>query len=124
MSKATITTKEGLKITVEGTPEEVASLVRKLEGGSSAPSNRILASAPAARTKGASPGKSGPADLIAELIDGGFFKKPQELGAIRLALQEQGHFYPVTTLSPVMLRFVRSRRIRRIKDKKRWQYVG
>ena len=127
MAKATITTKEGLKITVEGTPEEVASVVQKLEGGSgggTGSSNKISAAAPAARPKRVSTGKSGPADLIAELIDGGFFKKPQELGTIRLALQEQGHYYPVTTLSPIMLRFVRSRRIRRIKDKKRWQYVA
>ncbi len=120
MAKATITTKEGLKITVEGTPEEVVSLVQKLEGGGT-PSKKSAAPA-RTKTRTAS-AKSGPADLIAELIDGGFFKKPQELGAIRLALQEQGHYYPVTTLSPLMLRFVRNRRIRRIKDKKRWQYV-
>jgi hypothetical protein len=120
MAKATLTTKDGLKITVEGTPEEVASLVQKIEGGGR-PTNK--AAAPA-RTKRAKTAKSGPADLIAGLIDGGFFKTPQELGAIRLALQEQGHYYPVTTLSPILLRLVRSRRIRRIKDKKRWQYVG
>jgi len=121
MAKATLTTKEGLNITVEGTPEEVAALVQRLEGGGA--SGKKASTAPA-RTKRATTEKSGPADLIAELIDGGFFKTPQELGAIRLALQEQGHYYPVTTLSPVLLRFVRSRRIRRIKDKKRWQYVG
>ena len=121
MAKATLTTKEGLKITVEGTPEEVAVLVQKLECGGT--SGKKASAAPA-RTKRATTAKPGPADLVAELIDGGFFKTPRELGAIRLALQEQGHYYPVTTLSPVLLRFVRSRRIRRIKDKKHWQYVG
>jgi hypothetical protein len=123
MAKAALTTKDGLKITVEGTPKEVAALVQKLEGGNGAgmSSGRAPSST---RPKKASTAKSGPADLIAELIDGGFFKKPKELGAIRLALQEQGHYYPATTLSPVLLRFVRSRRLRRIKDKKRWQYVG
>jgi hypothetical protein len=63
-------------------------------------------------------------NLIAELIDGGFFKKPKELSAIRNALQEHGHHYPLTTLSPVMLRLVRRRELRRLKDKKRWVYVG
>jgi hypothetical protein len=120
MAKATLTTKDGLKITVEGTPDEVAALVQKLEGNG--PSGKK--STASTRAKRATTAKSGPADLIAELIDGGFFKTPQELGAIRLALQEHGHYYPATTLSPVLLRFVRSRRIRRIKDKKRWQYVG
>ena len=121
MAKAALTTKDGLRITVEGTPDEVVALVQKLEGPGPA-GKRAAGAAP--RAKRATTAKSGPADLVAELIDGGFFKTPQELGAIRLALQEQGHHYPVTTLSPVMLRFVRSRRIRRIKDKKRWRYVG
>jgi hypothetical protein len=123
MAKAVLTTKDGLKITVEGTPEEVAALVWRLEGGNGAGMSTKGAQS-STRPKKASTAKSGPADLIAELIDGGFFKKPKELGAIRLALQEQGHYYPVTTLSPLLLRFVRSRRLRRMKDKKRWPYVG
>ena len=41
--------------------------------------------------------KISPSDLLAELIDGGFFKQPKELSAIKIALEEQGHFYPVTT---------------------------
>jgi hypothetical protein len=124
MAKATLLTKDGLKITVEGTPDEVAALVQKIEGGGDGGGNSSKRTGSSTRPKKASTAKSGPADLIAELVDGGFFKKPKELGAIRLALQEQGHYYPATTLSPVLLRFVRSRRIRRIKDKKRWQYVG
>jgi len=122
MAKATLTTKDGLKISVEGTPDEVASLVQKLEAGDSRSAAGKRADTQR-RTKRTTTAKPGPADLIAELIDGGFFKKPQELGAIRVALQEHGHYYPTTTLSPILLRFVRSRRIRRIKDKKRWQYV-
>src|SRR5687767_4803612 len=105
MAKATLTTKDGLKITVEGTPEEVVSFVEKLESGSKSTTKK----AATVRTK-APTAKSGPADLIAELIDSGFFKTPQELGAIRLALQDRGHYYPATTLSPILLRFVRSKR--------------
>ena len=40
--------------------------------------------------------------LLSELIAADFFNKPKELGAVRLALEEQGHFYPTTTLSPIM----------------------
>jgi hypothetical protein len=40
-----------------------------------------------------------------------------------MALEEQGQFYPVTSLSPTVLRLVRKRELRRIKDKKRWLYV-
>jgi hypothetical protein len=62
--------------------------------------------------------------LIASLIDGGFFKKPKDLAAIKVSLEESGHYYPVTTLSPTMLRFVRSRQLRRIKEDKKWLYTG
>ena len=62
--------------------------------------------------------------LIAEFIDVGFFGTPKELGAVRLALEEKGHFYPVTTLSPIMLRLVRRKDLRRVKDQKRWSYVA
>ena len=65
-----------------------------------------------------------PVNLISGLVDGGFFKTPKELGAIKVALEEGGHFYPVTTLSPVLLRLVRKKVLRRIKDKKRWTYVS
>jgi hypothetical protein len=58
------------------------------------------------------------------LIDGNFFRKPKDLAAIKIALEEAGHYYPVTTLSPTLLRFVRSRQLRRIKDKNKWLYTG
>ena len=63
------------------------------------------------------------ANLISEFVETGFFAAPKELNAIRLALKEQGHFYPTTTLSPTLLRLVRKRQLRRIKENKRWVYV-
>lgn len=63
-------------------------------------------------------------DLLSSLIDGGFFKKPRDLASIKSALAEMGHHYPVTTLSPVMLRLVRRRSLRRIREQKRWMYVN
>jgi hypothetical protein len=119
MAKAHITTKSGASITIEGTPKEVAELVSQLGTGADATTRpkRI-------KKDEASRAKPTLGNLIAEFIDGGFFKKPKELGAIKNALEEQGHFYPVTTLSPVLLRLVRRRELRRVKDKKRWLYVG
>lgn len=110
---------------IEGTSEEVAQLLSQFDGN-------VTSSEKVARGKknvplkpsGHTPSKPTPATLVAELIDGGFFKKPKGLGAIKIALEEHGHYYPVTTLSSTMLRFVRKHQIRRIKDKKRWLYVG
>lgn len=120
MAKAHLTMPSGVKITIEGTSEEVAMLVRQFDAGTGHKHDKV--SRPAKQQ--VSRQKTGPVNLLAELIDGGFFKKPKELSAIKLALEEQGHFYPVTSLSPVVLRLVRKRQLRRIKDKKRWLYVG
>jgi hypothetical protein len=119
MAKAHITTKNGTKITIEGTPEEIIAMTARFDGSTAVAAKR--ASKAPARTSGA---KAGPVGLVSELIDGGFFKKPKELSAIKTALEEQGHFYPITSLSGVLLRLVRKRDLRRIKDKKRWLYVG
>lgn len=118
MAKAYVTTASGAKVTVEGTTEEVALLVARLEGKGKPTERRSRVS------KGGSRPKATPTNLISDLIDGGFFKKPKELSAIKRALEEQGHYYPVTTLSPVVLRLVRKRQLRRIKDQKRWLYVN
>ena len=101
MAKAHIALGDGTKITIEGTPDEVAALVSKLST-SSPPSSKEKKRSGEKSGQGTSKSKQGPVDLISELIDGGFFKKPKELGAIRLALEEQGHYYPATTLSPAL----------------------
>jgi hypothetical protein len=119
MAKAHIITKDGTKITIEGTPQEVSLLITQLKGKiSTSPTGGRIAGKQKSRLK------AGPINLISELIDGGFFKKPKELSAIKLALEEQGHHYPATSLSPTLLRLVRKQHLRRIKDKKRWLYVN
>lgn len=123
MAKAHVTTKAGTKVTIEGSDDEVAALISKLEGSSRASNAGKRARRTTSRRPGDSPRPSATA-LVGELIDGGFFKKPKELGAIKTALEEIGHFYPVTTLSPIVLRLVRNRSLRRIKDKTRWTYVA
>ena len=78
----------------------------------------------AAATRARGKVRSTPSGVIGELIESGFFKKPKELSAIKDALEERGHFYPVTTLSPTVLRLVKKKELRRIKEDKRWKYVG
>ena len=121
MAKANIITKDGTKVTVEGTVQEVTSLVKQLKGDQL----RLIPDNKGSKGKNKNPDKARrtPINLIADLIDGGFFKKPRELSAIKHALEEQGYHYPVTSLSPTALRLVRKRQLRRIKEKKRWLYV-
>lgn len=117
MAKAQITTPEGIKINIEGTPKEISAVVDDLKkkGAEAGPARRR------AKTKS---GRVLLVDLIASLKDGGFFKKPRDLASVKSALEEMGHHYPVTTLSPVMLRQVRRRSLRRIREKGRWLYTA
>lgn len=119
MPTASITTPSGATIVIEGTPTEVADLVAKFQATEAHPSK----SAPRS-LRGPTSSRIGPFELIVGLIEKDFFKTPRELGGVRIALEERGHFYPVTTLSPVMLRLVRRKFLRRIKNNGRWTYVS
>jgi len=122
MPKATVATPGGAKVTIEGTSDEIVALIARLEGlesGKAAQQPGAVRSKQSIKSKQSLPG------LISEMIGSGFFKEPKQLGALKEALEQNGQFYPVTTLSPAMLRLVRSRQLRRIKDNKgRWSYVG
>lgn len=114
MAKATISTASGATVVVEGTDDEVAALLARFEDTgpqSTQPAKRL------------GKHRATPVGLISELIGEGYFSKPKELGAVKQALEERGHFYPVTHLSPVLLRMVKKKELRRLKQGKRWAYV-
>ena len=119
MAKAHIKRPDGTSILVEGTPKEVAELVNKIEGETPGKRKR-----PKSPEKTSNKTKATLPDLLISLIDGGSFKKPKELAAVKTALAELGHVYPITTISPVLLRLVRRKHLRRIKQDKRWFYTG
>ncbi len=120
MTRATVKTRSGATVTVEGSPDEVAAVLERLERSEPNDTRRPV-QPPSKRQNKTRPTPMG---LLSELIAEGFFAKPRELGAVGAALREKGHFYPATTLSPVVLRLVRKKELRRIKEKKRWTYVG
>ena len=122
MAKAHLKTKSGASVTVEGTPDEVAALVKQLEGEPPLAGQGARTQTRRRSTGGAS--KTTPVNLIGSLIDGGFFRKPKDLASVKAALEEMGHHYPITSLSPTLLRLVRKRQLRRLRDKKRWMYTG
>jgi len=115
MAKAKITTKSGLVMEVDGTPAEIRAVLQDLK--------REEDAAAAPKRRGAKAGRAQLPDLIGSLVDGGFFKKPQDLAAVKTALEEMGHHYPMTTLSGAMLRQVRGRNLRRMRKDKRWVYA-
>src|SRR5947209_6444302 len=114
MAKAQIKLPDGISVRIDGTPDEIATVVERF---------KAKAATPRKTTRGTRERVQLP-DLLANLIDGGFFKKPKDLASVKAALEEMGHHYPVTTLSPTMLRQVRKRNLRRLKQDKRWMYTA
>ena len=111
MAKAVLTTKGGVTVSLEGSAEEVAVLVERLDGGRS-----DRAAKHASRSRLQNQGRTTPSGVVGDLIAEGFFARPQDLTAIRAALKDRGHFYPATSLSPVVLRLVRSKQLRRLNE--------
>lgn len=115
MARANIKTKSGAVVTVEGTPKEIASLIAKFEAADKPEERR----AHAARRPSQ---KAGPSSLILNLRDKGFFNKPRSLAGVAEALQEQGYLYPVTTLSGVVLKLLKTGDLHRKKVEGKWVY--
>lgn len=115
MAKAQIMLPGGARVTLDGTPVEIAETLERLQ---KSPTTKVVG------PRTVRPERMGLTDLISNLIDGGFFKKPKDLASVKQALEEIGHHYPVTTLSGTMLGQVRKRNLRRLKQDKRWMYTG
>ncbi len=121
MAKATIKSKTGGLITVEGSESEVSSILAAYERTSVVDQAKKAI----ARTRTARKGekkREGASDLIIELREAGFFEKPKALGDIAGALEEKGYLYPVTSLSGVVLGLVKKRELRRKKHEGKWVY--
>ena len=67
--------------------------------------------------------QKGLTSLVTELIEEGYFKSKRTLGDIQKKLEERGHIYARTSISPMLTRLTRKRTIRRLKEKKVWVYV-
>jgi hypothetical protein len=130
MAKATLDLADGTRVIIEGSDEEVAALIDRL---TTSPTARHQPPTPEGRTKSGKRGTVRPAGLpmgrgptryVLELRDEGFFSTKRTLGELRTKLEEGGHIYPLTSLSPVVTRLVRKRELRRIKEDRKWKYVN
>ena len=119
MAKAQITMPDGIVIKIDGTPEEVSAVLREMK--KQPPPEREKLQRGAGGRKKHSRILIG--DLLDSLNDGGFFKKPRGLAEVKTALAEMGHHYPLTTLSGAMLKEVRKRNLRRMREEKHWVYA-
>lgn len=128
MAKANLVLANGTKVMIQGTPEEVAILLSRCsQAGEPSPLDATPGHSRRknrGRSTNAPPKKkSGPTLYITELVAEQYFKSKRTLGDIQKKLEERGHIYAQTSLSPVLTRLTRRRDLRRIKEKKGWVYV-
>jgi hypothetical protein len=121
MAKATIRSKSGALVTVEGSEKEVASILATFERASAV--GRVKeAIAKTQAIKKEQKRRATASDLVIGLKEDGFFDKPKGLLEISKALEEGGYLYPVTTLSGVMLGLVQKKLLGRKKIEGKWVY--
>ena len=126
MAKATITRGDGTKITIEGTSEEVAALAQRLSTESPSRGVKSAGSGKVALRKrsGVLSAPVGATGHIRALMQEGFFKTRRGLPDVQKKLEEQGHIYPQTSLSPPLINLIRRKELRRLKEGGGWKYVN
>lgn len=121
MAKATIKTKSGAVISIEGTEAEVANILEQFETASTV--SKVKADKKKMVTEQKNERKRANAtDLVLALKEEGFFNKPKGLGEVAAALEEKGYIYPVTTLSGTVLGLVQRKFLGRKKKDGKWIY--
>lgn len=121
MAKATIKSRTGAVITIEGAEAEVSNILLTFERTTAVRQIKETSRRENFQKKEVKK-RLAASDLVVHLKEDGFFEKPKSLGDIARALEEQGYLYPVTTLSGVVLGLVQKKILRRKKVAKKWVY--
>jgi len=117
MPKAQYVTSSGARVTIEGTTEEVASVLHKLEAGTGRP-EKTHTTRPAKTNKT----QRGAVGHVLALRESGYFRTPRKLAEVKDALGKDGHLVPSTPLAVILLRLVRRKELQRTRDGGSWKY--
>ncbi len=124
MTKVTIDLPNGTKIAVEGNPEEVAQAVNLMQNIRHYSKKRGRVAKKSSSGKKSKTVSGGTNDRIRKLISEDFFTNPKTLKEVTDGLATKGHTYPVTSISPALVRLVRRGELRRLKKNDQWTYVN
>lgn len=121
MAKATIKSKTGAVITIEGTEREVSNILSHFERTAAVEQLKESISKKETQTKEIKKRRKA-ADIIMELKEEGFLDKPKSLAEIAEALEEKGRITPITSLSGIMIGLVQGKLLGRKKIDRKWVY--
>lgn len=128
MAKATLKLSDGTTVLIEGSAEEIVRIMSlhstTIPISPSKPISIKNVKKVKSTSKKSSQSGTGPKQRIFELKSSGFFDDKKSIVDIQKKLEEQGHIYAQSSLSPALLRLVRSRDLRRIAEDKVWMYVN
>jgi hypothetical protein len=124
-----LTLPTGTKVTIEGTADEVSTLLSKCSGpsfGDGGDQPLVQRKSGRKRTSGKKrPRRKGAQVFIDELAKENYFKSKRTIGDVQKKLEEKGHIYAQANLSGPLLRLTRDKHVlRRIKEKDGWVYVS
>jgi hypothetical protein len=116
---------------IRGTSAEIAEVLRLAGIGAASPATgsgarrrREPPESGRGPARAKRPAKIGPQARVTELVSEGFFKTKRSLTDVRNELRGRGRLYKATDLSPVMIRLVREKHLRRSKDQAdHWLYL-
>lgn len=121
MAKAAIDTSSGLKISIEGTADEIAAIIAcvKKDEISTSPKKAIFEKK---QTRSVNSSTS-LVDLILDLKMTGFFDQPKKVSDVQDSLAQQTHHYPTESVSTALIRRVKKGELGRVKLGTAWAYV-
>ena len=119
MAKANIETRQGTKITVEGSSEEVAAILSSVERRESPHHSNSSTNAEQKLPESSGSLKS----VILQFREDGVFNTPQKVADITRALEQKAQFYSSTSVSTALIRLVQNGHMGRIKIGGDWAYV-
>ena len=118
--KAKIDTDTGTKIVVEGTVEEVTTIVNALREKPIQIQGREISHA---KQKRETRGAVSLVDMILRLKAENFFNKPRKISDVKAELDKKAHIYPIYSISTALIRRVKHGDLGRVQEGSTWAHV-
>jgi len=124
MAKAEIATSTGTKITIDGSADEIASILSIYKDKPCKdPDILLVKNNQDSGSKKRPKSKLTLEDYILDLKSTGFFDTPKKTAFVKEKLDQESHFYPMQSVSTRLIRMNEKRQLGRIKEGDQWAYV-